>query len=250
MPVMHPPLLLSTATCWQTVDFNGSPRPPARTISHLPDMNEVKGLVIVSGGRWLVKEEDRERRRRFDALFDAFSADVVAYCGWRAGSASDAQDAAAEVFLAAWRRLDDVPDGESARVWLYATARRVIANQRRSTRRRAALTERLARAAPPQESQEPPGDPEASLVQEALRRLGPLDREVLLLSEWEGLSPAQIASVLRCPKVTARGRLHRARRRFRSAFEELLASEHRERRSRLASELPAASITHVLGGGS
>jgi DNA-directed RNA polymerase specialized sigma24 family protein len=87
-------------------------------------------------------------------------------------------------------------------------------------------------------------------VYEALRRLAPLDREVLLLSEWEGLSPAQIASVLRCPSVTARGRLHRARRRFRLAFEELLADEHGQRRGHLASELPAASVTHVLGGGS
>jgi RNA polymerase sigma-70 factor (ECF subfamily) len=194
-----------------------------------------------------VTEGERERRRRFDALFEAHSSDVVAYCGWRAGSASDAEEAVAEVFLTAWRRLDDVPRGEAARVWLYATARRVIANQRRSTRRRIALTERIALAAPPQESR--PTDPEESLVHEALRRLGPLDREVLLLSEWEGLSPAQIASVLRCPRVTARGRLHRARRRFRSAFEDLLAGEHGERRS-LASELPAAPVTHVLGGGS
>jgi RNA polymerase sigma factor (sigma-70 family) len=193
-----------------------------------------------------VKEEGRERRRRFDALFEAYCSDVVAYCGWQAGSASDAEDAVAEVFMTAWRRLDDVPRGDAARVWLYATARRVIANQRRSTRRRAALAERVALAAPPQE---PEVHSEESLVQEALRRLGPLDREVLLLSEWEGLSPAQIASVLRCPRVTARGRLHRARRRFRSTFEELLAWESGGRHTRPASDLSAPSVTHVLGGG-
>jgi DNA-directed RNA polymerase specialized sigma24 family protein len=50
-----------------------------------------------------------------------------------------------EVFLTAWRRLDDVPEGDAARIWLYATARKVIANQRRSARRRLALQERLAR---------------------------------------------------------------------------------------------------------
>jgi len=48
---------------------------------------------------------------------------------------------------------------------------------------------------------------------------------VLLLAEWEGLSPAEIAAVMGCLAITARGRLHRARRRFRSVFEDLLAAE-------------------------
>jgi RNA polymerase sigma-70 factor (ECF subfamily) len=164
---------------------------------------------------------DSERRLRFDALFAAYSADIVAYCGWRAGSAGDAQDAVAEVFLTAWRRLDDVPDDETARVWLYATARRVIANQRRSNRRRVALQERLTGEAAFTTQPSAAVDQEGELVREALRRLGPRDREVLLLAEWEGLAPAQIASVMGCLTVTARGRLHRARQRFRTAFEEV-----------------------------
>jgi RNA polymerase sigma-70 factor (ECF subfamily) len=85
-----------------------------------------------------------ERRRRFNELFAAFGSDIVAYCSWRAESESDAQDAVADVFLTAWRRLDKVPAGDAARIWLYATARRVIANQRRSSRRRTALQERLS----------------------------------------------------------------------------------------------------------
>ena len=84
-----------------------------------------------------------DRERRFGEVFGRHRRDVVAYCGWRAASASDAQDAVAEVFLAAWRRVDEIPRGERERVWLYATARRVIANQRRSDRRRDALHERL-----------------------------------------------------------------------------------------------------------
>jgi RNA polymerase sigma factor (sigma-70 family) len=166
---------------------------------------------------------DGERRRRFDALFASYRSDIVAYCSWRAASASDAQDAVAEVFLTAWRRLDELPGGDAARVWLYATARRVIANQRRSTRRRKALEERLALETSVPTSPEP----EATLVHEALSRLEPGDREILLFAEWEGLSPAEIASVVGCLPVTARGRLHRARRRFRAVFEEL--SEGRPR---------------------
>jgi RNA polymerase sigma factor (sigma-70 family) len=163
-----------------------------------------------------------ERQRRFDALFASHGTDIVAYCRWRSGSASDAQDAAADVFLTAWRRLDEVPDGDAARVWLYATARRVLANQRRSSRRREALHERLALEEACRPETEDVPDPQEALVHEALRRLGPADREVLLLAEWEGLTPSQIAAVVGCGRVTARGRLHRARRRFRAAFQELL----------------------------
>lgn len=176
-------------------------------------------------------ESETKRRRRFDALFAAYGADVVAYCSWRAGSGADAQDAVAEVFLTAWRRLDDVPDGDRTRVWLYATARRVIANQRRSLRRRAALHERLASeaAAGPQGTQAP-GE-ETTIVHASLRRLRPREREVLLLAEWEGLSHAEIAEVLGCLTVTARGRLHRARRRFRAIVEELHRAEEESRSS-------------------
>jgi RNA polymerase sigma factor (sigma-70 family) len=181
---------------------------------------------------------ESERARRFDVLFANYSADIVAYCGWRAPSASDAQDAVADVFLTAWRRLDQLPEGDAARVWLYATARRVIANQRRSSRRRVALQERLALEAATRPQARPPPDPEETLVHAALRRLGPRDREVLLLAEWEGLSPAQIAAVLGCLTVTARGRLHRARRRFQAAFEELVAREDSENTGREAALRP------------
>lgn len=167
-------------------------------------------------------EAHLERTERFDALFGAFGRDIVAYCGWRSESASDAQDAVAEVFLAAWRRLDELPEGNAARIWLYATARRVVANQRRAARRRLALRDRFMRergiGVSPEVFAAASSD---AIVHEALRRLRPIDREVLLLAEWEHLTPAEIAVVLGCLTATARGRLHRARFRFRVAFEEL-----------------------------
>jgi RNA polymerase sigma-70 factor, ECF subfamily len=192
-----------------------------------------------------MREGERERRRRFEALFASYSADIVAYCGWRADSASDAQDAAAEVFLTAWRRLDALPQGDATRVWLYATARRVIANQRRSSRRRVALYERLALDAAAVVPEPASPTREGALVHEALRRLGPRDREVLLLAEWEGLSPAQVATVLGCLAITARGRLHRARRRFRAVFEDLLARDDGERPRREASDAVTTSAYSV-----
>jgi RNA polymerase sigma factor (sigma-70 family) len=168
--------------------------------------------------------DDAERRRRFDALFEAHRLDVASYCSWRTRSRTEAEDAVSEVFLVAWRRIDTVPTDATARSWLYATARRVTANQHRSRRRRAALADRLARELPPGAGRPAiPGpdatSPEEAAVHAALARLGDRDREVLLLVEWEGLRPAELAAVLGCSDTTARGRLHRARRRFRAAFD-------------------------------
>ena len=167
-------------------------------------------------------EADRERKQRFDALFSENIAGIASYCSWRLRSTGDEQDAVAEVFLTVWRRLDDVPAGEAAQPWLYATARRVMANQARAQARRTRLNEKLTTVSSNDEGgAQQSEDPVAALVHDVLCRLTPRDREVLLLAEWEGLSPAEIAKVLRCPAVTARGRLHRARRRFREAFDEL-----------------------------
>jgi RNA polymerase sigma factor (sigma-70 family) len=166
-----------------------------------------------------------DRTQRLDALFRAHGAAVVSYCGWRSDSAADAQDAVAEVFLIAWRRLDELPDGNAARLWLYANARGVIANHRRSSRRRLALRDRLERERNDGEAEVFSVGTNEAIVREALGRLRPTDREVLLLAEWENLAPAEIATVLGCLIVTARGRLHRARFRFRAVFEELLAEK-------------------------
>src|SRR5258705_2876778 len=49
------------------------------------------------------------------------------------------EDAVSETFLTAWRRLDDVPTGDEALLWLYRVAYRVIGHQWRSTARRRRL---------------------------------------------------------------------------------------------------------------
>jgi RNA polymerase sigma-70 factor (ECF subfamily) len=60
-------------------------------------------------------------------------------------------------------------------------------------------------------------DPE---LDRALRALGPVDREALLLVAWEDLTPTQAAHVLKLNPTAFRVRLLRARRRLRAALEE------------------------------
>ena len=62
--------------------------------------------------------------------------------------------------------------------------------------------------------------PLAGQVHEALAALAPRDRELLFLAECEGLTATEIGTIVGRPPVTVRVRLHRAKRRFRAAFEE------------------------------
>jgi hypothetical protein len=58
--------------------------------------------------------DSEERRRRFEAVYDAHRSAILGYALRRTGSPDDAADVIAETFLTAWRRLDDVPSEPEA----------------------------------------------------------------------------------------------------------------------------------------
>ena len=157
---------------------------------------------------------------RFRALFQAEARGVLGYALRRVSDREDAADVVAETFSVAWRRIADVPAGAEARLWLYGVARRTLANQRRGALRRRRLSDRLrehVRASDELAVSEP--DERAGAVAQALRALSEQDREVLLLANWEGLTPTQIATVIGVPAATVRTRLHRARARLRDELQ-------------------------------
>ncbi|SDK51793.1 RNA polymerase sigma factor [Nonomuraea jiangxiensis] len=151
-----------------------------------------------------------EPEQRFEEIYMAHYPAVATYVRRRAGSPDDIADAIAETFTTAWRRLNDIPQGDEARLWLYGVARRVLANHFRAEERRTALASRLreeVRTWP-----EPVRD--HGQAHEAFMRLPDADRELLGLVAWEGLSGQEIAKVLGCSRGAARIRLHRARKRL------------------------------------
>lgn len=161
---------------------------------------------------------------RFAELFDRTHARVLAYALRRVNSPEDAADVVGDTYLAAWRRIEEVPDGEPALFWLFATARRATANQRRGERRRDALTDRLREDLLTQ-TRDRPDEPE-SVVGIALRHLSDEDQELLRLDAWEQLPPRDIALVLDLPSATCRVRLHRARRRLAAQIDRISPSHH------------------------
>ncbi|MFB4306535.1 RNA polymerase sigma factor [Actinomadura sp. GTD37] len=158
-----------------------------------------------------------DRRRRFEEVYAANRARILGYALRRTSDPQDAADVLAETFLTAWRRLDDVPPGEQARLWLYGVARRVLANHHRGERRRSALAADLgSRLRAEAAVQDAPDPPAAGSV---FRSLPDADRELLSLVGWEGLDHGEIAAVLGCSRNAVRIRLHRARRRFAHALD-------------------------------
>src|SRR5580698_8635864 len=83
-----------------------------------------------------------QQTQRFDRIYAENLPLILGYAARRCPQPSDAADVAAEVLLTAWRRIDDLPSGQE-RLWLFGTARRVLANQRRGHRRRSDLADRL-----------------------------------------------------------------------------------------------------------
>jgi RNA polymerase sigma factor (sigma-70 family) len=144
---------------------------------------------------------------RFERLWQASYAAVHGHASRRVG-AERADEVCAEVFLIAWRRLDELP--ADTLPWLLATSRNVIGTLWRGDGRRERLTERLE-AEPAASGPDELELPDAGL-QAALAVLTELDRELVLLVYWEGLKPARAAKALGLAPATARTRLWRARR--------------------------------------
>jgi RNA polymerase sigma factor (sigma-70 family) len=152
---------------------------------------------------------DPERRLRFETLFAAHHAAVRSYIARRAGGGVAIDDAVADTFLVAWRRLDDVPAVPLP--WLLGVARRVLADQRRSAHRRRSLVQRL-RTVDPAPGWAAPLSLGPELAS-ALASLTDHEREALLLVAWDELTPAEAAVAAGCSPAAFRVRLHRARRR-------------------------------------
>lgn len=160
------------------------------------------------------QQTERSALARFDALFTDHQRPVLAYAMRRTPTLADAEDVAGETFTIAWRRIDDVP--AEALPWLYAVARRVLANHRRGRSRR----ERLAALLRVEDVPTPlrAGEDRDGPAFAALASLAPADQEVLRLLAWEDLGNREIAAVLGVTPNAVAIRLHRARARFAAAL--------------------------------
>ncbi|MGH7459942.1 MAG: RNA polymerase sigma factor [Longimicrobiales bacterium] len=144
------------------------------------------------------------------------------------GTAADAEDLVQETFLRAYRSWHRYEPGTRAKSWLFTICRNAFLRQRQHDSRRAeVMLKAVQRNGNPETGAETvlfmpayQQDPEGTFffsvidrtILEMLDRIPAEFREVVLLSDLEGLSYADIAEVLVVPIGTVKSRLFRGRR--------------------------------------
>jgi RNA polymerase sigma-70 factor, ECF subfamily len=133
------------------------------------------------------------------------------------GRPTDAEDTAQDAMVAAFEKLDECREPERFAAWLFSIARRHALN---------ALDRRRLRDVPAEEPREraaEAGEPQPGLrgrLLAALDRIGPEQREVVLLHDLEGWTHAEIGAALGCSEIMSRQHLFQARRALRGLLEE------------------------------
>jgi RNA polymerase sigma-70 factor (ECF subfamily) len=153
----------------------------------------------------------------FTTLFLRYKQPLYGFFLRRISSPSQAEELTQEAFVVVLRAASRYEASALFRTWLYAIGFKILRAHRRKAAFRAAF------------HGEQPADSEPAiqstvetraLVREAVASLDKLDREMLLLREYEQLSYAEIATLLQVPVNTVRSRLFRAR----TALHDLLAA--------------------------
>lgn len=171
------------------------------------------------GDAELVHQARRGDELAFGLLVERYQRAAYAVALSVTGRHEDAEDAAQESFLVALERLDECRSPERFAGWLMT----IVRNRSRNLVRREALRE-MDQVPPTARSRGPTPDRDAEaselrgVLEEALRVLPEVQRQIVLLHDLEGWKHREIAERLDLPSGTVRSHLHFARKTLRATL--------------------------------
>lgn len=166
----------------------------------------------------LVKRAQKGDQTAFRALVERYQQYVYTLALGMLSSPQDAEDAAQEAFLSAWRGLPKFRMEAKFSTWLYrltVNAATDLLRRRKKTQGQVSVEEAPVAVTTPDPGPTPEEAAERrerqAAVQQALMQLSQSHRTILLLREVEGLDYQEIGAALHLPPGTVRSRLARAR---------------------------------------
>jgi RNA polymerase sigma-70 factor (ECF subfamily) len=158
------------------------------------------------------------------ALYDRHHQSISRFARRATGSASDAEDITHETFLALVRAAHRHDGRDSARPFLVGIASKLVLARRRATARLGEVLRLFADAVTDRGSPSPEGlacaTEELRTLDQALLRLSPRKRIVILMVDGEGLTGEEVAEALEIPLGTVWTRLHYGRAELRAALDQ------------------------------
>lgn len=148
-------------------------------------------------------------------VFVAFEKQVYAYFLRLMDDPGEAEELTQETFYRACTAALRFRGDSSIRTWLFGIAHRVLLEVLRS-RKKASVSFELSEGDRPDERIVAPE--ERMAVEEAFAAIGVDDRELLLLVDVLGFTPAEVSETVGVAPGTLRVRLHRAREAFRRHY--------------------------------
>lgn len=153
--------------------------------------------------------------RAFGKLYARHQSRVYGFCRYLTGDATAAQDLVQESFLRVLRYGAKFDSRSRFSTWLFRVTRNVCNDYLSSRDREADRLSRYADETGTAMSYQIDADSRLALVSEALHRLSPAHREVLVLSRFEDMKYADIAELLEITVDAVKQRAHRALRELR-----------------------------------
>lgn len=144
------------------------------------------------------------------------------------GDPASAEDVAQEAFIRAFRALARFDSERPFRPWLLRITANAARNQRRAWGRYLYALRRLFQAEPPRPTM-PEQKEEAWALWQAIRRLRPIDQEIIYLRYFLELSEQEAAEALDIAPGTVKSRLHRALARLREVVKDEFPTLYEER---------------------
>jgi RNA polymerase sigma-70 factor (ECF subfamily) len=170
----------------------------------------------------LALETANGNRGAFTEIYEGLVEPIYGYLYWNLGSREDAEDLTEEVFLRCLVNIDSFnPRRGAFKSWAFRIARNLMVDhQRRGSRRaRSEIAEEPEQGLPgPPESMEE--KERAKALQEALEELTFMQRQVILMKFFAGMSNAEAASALGRREGAVNALQHRALRRLGKILED------------------------------